>query len=254
MNVILKKDFTILFLTTVIYVTPTLTWAEVVCEHDILGLRLGLTKEEARGLMLNQGFREIPVRRNSSMKFTNKKLWQPAGIKLNRQQLRLASMLQDPNRKKALEKRAETDPALKKRLAELPTMPQKRNSDVIDVRIVLKSSPRKQGNNDEAPIAQVYAEYRFPTDTNGREIIYSPSHQKVNQARWIKYCSDVDVSGLRDHRVMDKKDNQIRICKDNPGASGHQIQVSIQAAPIARKHRCSYMYIANPLTSSEYIK
>jgi hypothetical protein len=250
----LSRYYAILLLSTTLFVTPNLSWAEVVCEHDILGLRLGLTKEEARRLMLDQGFREIPVRRNSSMKFTNETLWPPAGIKLNRQQLRLASMLQDPNRKKALEKRAETDPALKKRLEELPPMPQKRNSDVIDVRIILKSSPRKQGNNDEAPIAQVFAEYHFPSDTNGREIIYSPSHQKVNQARWVKYCSDVDVSGLRDHRFMDKKDNQIRICKDNPGGSGHQIQVSIQAAPIARKHRCSYMYTANPLTSSEYIK
>ncbi|MFW5431534.1 MAG: hypothetical protein ACKE5M_05855 [Methylophilaceae bacterium] len=251
----LTKHLVTLSLTIIVFITPSIGFSEVTCAHDVLGLTLGLTKEVTKKRMLEQGFREVPVRHNTSMHFTNKVPWPPEGIVLNREQLRLASILQDPRRKKMLEKQAKTDASLKKRMANLPPIPEKGNADVIDVRIVLGKTPGKKGsNNDAAPIIQVLAEYRFPTDVNGRAVIYAPSHQKTNQTKWQKYCSDVDISNLRDHRFMEKNDTQVRVCQNNPGASGHPIQISLQATPTAGKRGCHYMYRAGPLTSSEHIK
>ena len=213
------------------------------CTYDILGVKPGMEKGSVRSLMLKQGFREVPLGRNGGMAFTNKKIWPPEGVILNRKQ---EALLRSPKQRLAAEKRAETDPAYKKLLESIKDIPPEPNDMSIYISIggVNKNSP------DGAPIRGVYARYSFPSDVYSTVPVYSPEHKSLSDSRWKKYCGDIDMNALPDKRYAGEDGGYTRVCENRSDSGG---PLTIMIYPLSRSDTrgCRYKYLSSPKEATE---
>lgn len=156
------------------------------CPYDALGLKMGMTTDQAREILLGKGFRELEVGRNGFMSFTTRLPWPPEGVTLTREQQHLAVAMGDDRRHEQLLEMAESDPELKAKLEGIPPIPVRR--DETDVRIT--------GGKIADTIGMVNVIHQFAGDAPNGEYVLSDSHQLLRRSRWSSICDGMDVSGL----------------------------------------------------------
>jgi hypothetical protein len=228
--------------------------ADDVCSHDISGIKLGMTKMSAQNLLIEQGFHQNPPggRASRSIVFTNEKPWPPKGITLTRAQLAIATRIQDPSAKQIYEKRAETNPSIKKILTEIANLhlPHKENSMAVIIHGVKDKA-------DNTPIAGITVMYKFPLEVSaGRDLVYSQAHKSLNNAAWDKFCANINVSKQNNWRFTDKNATQNRACYHDPYVSpriGDHFRITI--APLIRgdKRECNYSYTSGIRAAKEVL-
>ena len=231
-------------------------FADDICSYDILEIKPGMTIDAAKSLLIQQGFHQssIPSTRDLrviNMTFTNQKPWPPEGITLTRSQLAIATRMQDPSAKQIYEKRAETDPSMKKILTEIANLhlPPKENSISISI-----AAPN--GKAISTPrISTVTANYKFPLEVSaGQDLVYSQAHKSLNNTVWDKFCANITVSELNKWLFKDKNEILSRACYHGPSVSprvGDHFRITI--VPLIRndKRGCYYSYTSGIRATKE---
>ncbi|MBL1321014.1 MAG: hypothetical protein COA63_008150 [Methylophaga sp.] len=236
----------LLLLSLLFFINPSVIIADESCQYDVLGLKLGMTQIQVRDVMLEQGFREQESRRGN-MKFTNTEIWPPEGVKLSQEQIRVAAMMQNPNRKAYYEKKAETDADFKQLLTGIPPIPAREDSISVTISTAHKA-------NKDARVYLISSRYLFHSDPNDTKQEYSSDHSVLRNTKWQIYCNGIDVSQLPNKWLSEKIGTQFRSCKNDPEKQSVPFQILIHPQSNKDKQGCRYKFTSGFKEANESLR